>query len=427
MKIEKKSINQHQVELTVRVPKSDVQAQLNHAAAHLSEHRPIKGFRPGKAPFDVVKREFGEAAIVSEALEDIINETFAQALEQENLTTYGKINFDLLPVVSDDEVAAYKAAVTVMPTVKLGNWESKKLKREEVKVTDEELTRALDELGAMTTKEEAVDRAVEQNDKAVIDFEVAVDGKVIDGGTAQDFGLVIGEGKMIPGFEEKVIGAKSGEKLEFELNFPDKYHATNLSGKPAKFKVTVKQVLARIKPTIDDEFAKRLGMESLQALKDRLSLNIKQEKQDKEEERLEIAAIKQLTDSAEFSPLPDVMIADTVQDVIHDFEHTLAHQGMKFDQYLSSIGKTLDQLKKDFEPRALERIKSSMALGQLAEEQKINITTEEIEEELAIQKISHKNNQQALNDIAQPEYRRHVANSLINRKLIKFLKDKLIE
>ncbi len=427
MKTEKKELNNGQIELTIHVTKAEAMPWLTHAAQHLSQHRQIKGFRPGKAPYDVVKREFGEAAIIEEAMEDIINGSFNNALEQENLLTYGRIGFDLLPVLNPDDIAAYKAVVTRMPEVKLGDWQNKKIKRGAAKVEDADLTKAIDEMAGMLTNEAVVDRPAEMNDKVMIDFEVSVDGKPIEGGSAKDFGLILGEKKMIPGFEEQLVGKKASEKVEFKLSFPADYHAKDLSGKEATFKISVNQVLARIKPNIDDSMAKRLGVENLEGLKTKLSENILKEKQEVEEEKVEIAAIKQLVEASKFEEIPQAMIDDTAQDLVHDFEHTLSHQGMKMDQYLSSIGKTVDGIKKEFEPKAMERIKSSMALGQLAEDEKISITQEEIESELERQKKIYAHQPQALNDLGQPEYRRHIANTLINRKLIEFVKSKIVE
>jgi trigger factor len=427
VKIDKKALGQHELEITVRVERADAQPWLDKAAAHLSEHRPIKGFRPGKAPYDIVKREFGEAAILEAALEDIINGTFNSVLDNENIRTYGKINFDLLPILTADEVAAYKATMTLLPTMTLGDWKSKKIKRQAVAVSDEEIEKATDELAAMTTTESPTDKPATTGDKVVVDFEVQVDGKVIDGGTAKDFGLVLGEGRMIPGFEDKIVGAKAGDQLEFKLNFPDKYQAAHLAGKAADFKVSVNQVLNRIKPAVDDAFAQRVGVANLAELKTRLKANLELEKQDKERERAEIAAIKQVVDSSTFGDFPQIIIDDTADELIHDFEHSLAHQGVKMDQYLASVGKTMEQVKKEFEPKAVERVKSSMALGQIAETENLQITAKEIEEEMEAQRRAYANNQPALNDMDRPEYRRHIANSLINRKIVQFIADQIIE
>jgi trigger factor len=424
--IDKKNLDAHTLEITVKVTKAEAQPWLDKAAAHLSEHKPIKGFRPGKAPYDIVKREYGEPAIMQEALEDVINGTFNQVLDTEKLNTYGRIKFDLLPALDANDIVSYKATMTLMPEVRLGDWQKSKIKRQEVKVSDQELNSAIDELANMTATEQPVDRPAKMGDKTVIDFEVSVDGKVIEGGTAKDFGLLLGEGRMIPGFEEKIVDHKAGDKFEFDLAFPANYKS-HLSGKLAHFAITLAQVMERVKPAIDDAFAKRVGVEDLAELKQKIGENIKKEKEAKEDERLEIAAMKQVVEVSDFDPLPQKMIQDAVEDLTHDFEHSLAHEGVNFDQYVSSTGKTKDSIKKEFEPKAINRIKSSMALGKVAEAEKLEVTQAEIETELAAQKQLHGHNKEALNDLAQPEYRRHVANSLINRKLINFIKSKIIE
>jgi trigger factor len=425
-KFEKKELSGNQVELTVRVTRTEANPMLVKAASHISQIRPIKGFRPGKAPYELVKKEFGEAAIIEEAMDDIVNNSLNEILDAEKINPYGRIGFDLLPVVDPEELVAYKALINLMPTVKLGDWQKGKIKRQEVKVTDEELNKALDELATMLTKEEPTDREAKMNDRVVIDFETFIDDKLIDGGKADDFALVLGEGKMIPGFEEQIVGKKIGQ-FEFTLNFPSDYHAKQLGGKPAQFKINLKQVLERIKPEMNDELAKRVGVEDLNELKTKIRSNIEKEKLDHEEERVEIAAIKQLSEAASYSELPQEMIGETAHELVHEFEHTLAHQGMRFEQYLAQIGKKESDLIKEFEPKAVERIKASMALGQLAEDEKLTITNEEVDAEIAAQKNSNAHNPQAMNDINQPEYRRHVANSLINRKLIDFLKSKIVE
>ncbi len=427
MNFEKKDLSDGALELAVRVTKTEAIPWLTKAAAHISEHRPIKGFRPGKAPYEIVKKEFGEAVIFEEALEEIINDTFNSLLDKENFHIYGKVKFDLVPVLSPDDAVAYKATFTLMPSATLGNWQNKKIKRQEVKVSDEDIAGALDELANMTTAEQPAAREAKLGDKAVVDFEVFVDGKVIDGGSAKDFALVLGEGKMIPGFEEQIIGKKAGDKIEFQLSFPIDYQAEHLKGKQADFKITLNQILERTKPIIDDALAQKVGTKDLSTLKTALTENIKREKEQKEEERLEIAAIKQITETAKYDLLPQAVINDAISELIHDFEHSLAHQGVKFDQYLQTSKKTMEQIRKDFEPRATERVKSSIVMGKLAETEQIEVTAQEAAAEIEAQKKAHANNPNALADLETQEYRRHVANTILNRKLIDLIKSKIVE
>lgn len=427
MKFEKKELSNNQIELTVRVTRVDAGPMLTKAVSDISTQRPIKGFRPGKASYDVVKKEFGEAAIVEQAMDDIVNDALGKILEDEKINPYGKIGFDLLPSINPDEILTFKAVITRMPTVKLGNWQKQKIKRQEMNVTEEDKTKALEEMQTMLIREEPVDRAAQTGDKVIMDFETTIDGKIIEGGKAEDFDLNLGEGKMIPGFEEKIIGKKSGEQFDFTLNFPADYHVKHLAGSPANFKINLKHILSRSKPELNDELAKRVGVADVNELKTRLTKNILKEKKEREEERVEIAAIKQLTESGTYSELPPEMVGEAAHELVHEFEHTLNHQGMPFDRYLQSIGKKEADLIKEFEPKGVERIKASMALGQLAEDEKLSLTNEEVEAEIEAQQTAYAGNEKAMQDLQHPDYRRHVANSLINRKIIDFVKEKIVE
>jgi len=413
--IEKKDLGKGQLEITVKLDKADIAKEMQAAADRLSTHRPIKGFRPGKAPLDMVKREFGEDKILSEAMDDIVEHSLNEILEKEQLHIYGQIGFAPLPLASTNEAVAYKATITLMPKVKIGNWQTKQIKSKEISVPDEELNKALDQLLGMSTTEEPKERASETNDKVSIDLEVFVDGKLIDGGSAKDFPVILGEKRMIPGFEENLVGLKAEDEKKFSLAFPEKYEAKHLAGKMAEFKIKVKQVLARIKPELNDEFAKKVGMQTLQELKDRIRENMKTDFIEREEERVEIEAIKQINDASEFDPIAPAMVSDMVADLVHDFEHTLKHKGMELDAYLKSTNKTLDEIKKEFEPKAIERIKTSLALAQLAVDEKIAVTPEELSKE-----IEHSKEKDNI------DFRRHTANMILNKKLIDFIKGKII-
>ncbi|MGE5392473.1 MAG: trigger factor [Candidatus Saccharibacteria bacterium] len=429
MKIEKKEVNPHQLEFNVRVSRAEALPYMQKAAGRLSATREFKGFRPGKAPYEMVKREFGEDKILAEALDDIVNGTLAEVLKQEPVNPYGKIDLDFLPVADADEAAAYKAVINLIPKIVLGDWQKNKVKRQQVSVDDKELEKAIRELTTMVSPEEpkAPEAAAEKNDKVIADLEVLVDGKLIEGGKAENFAVVIGEGRMIPGFEDKLLGIKPGEKREFTLPFPDNYHAEHLSGKPADFKVKALQILAKKETPLDDEMAKKLGAENLPDLKNKLRDNIARGKQEEEDDRLGNAVIKQLVDSATFGELPPVMIDDTVDEMVHEFGHNLQHRGLSLESFLKTSGKDKDQIRKEFEPKAVDRIKASLALMQLAEDENVTIEASEIDDEIKRQEQAYSNNPHALDDIREPDYRRYLANSMLNRKVVDYLKEKLVE
>ncbi len=426
MKVEKKQ-DSNQIELIVKVGKSDVQSILEQTAAAINRQNPLPGFRPGKAPYKLIVNKYREDYIVREALDEIVQETLRQAIAQENLGFYGNFDFNLISLLTPEWLLEYKATAVPMPEVVLGDWQSKKIKRQPILVPNEDLEKALDELAGMRKSEIKIDREAGIKDKVVLDFEVLVDGKIIEGGSAKDFELVLGENRMIPGFEDKIVGHKAGESFEFNLKFPEDYQAQELGGKEALFKIKISEVDEITLPKIDDQFAQSLGVENVQALKDRLSENIAQEKYKEQEDRLEIETIKHLVDTAKIGEIPNKMAEDSIADLVHEFEHNLAHQGLSLEQYAATSKKTLDQIKADFRPKAIEKIKTTLVLNKLAVDEKIDVEEKEIDEELTAQRKYYAANKEILNDLQQPEYRDHLRRTLRNRKIIKFIKSKIVE
>lgn len=425
MKVTNKSLPGQKIELAIELEPQDFLPWMRKAAVRLSEQAKIPGFRPGKAPYDLVKKHVSEEVIFREALEDIVNASLHEALVSEKIKTYGQPAIDLKQA-DPAGIVSYTAVFSVLPEVKLGDWESTKLKRQEVAVSPEELDKALDELAGMLMSETAVDRPAAQGDKVVLDFDVLVDGVPIEGGSAKEYGVVLGEGKMIPGFEDQMLGKQAGAEFDFKLNFPADYKA-GLAGKEAEFKIKIHSVLRRSKPEINDEFAKRLGATDKQDLTDKLSENLLKDKTEKEEQRAEIAAVKQVVAAASISELPKALVDDEAHKILHEFEHDLSHQGMDLQSYLKNAGKTHDDVKKEFRPRAEERIKTSLVLDELIEQHKITVTPEEVTQELNQQKEYNKDRKQVLEDINRPDYAGYLYNRLLNRKVIKLITDKIVE
>ena len=279
----------------------------------------------------------------------------------------------------------------------------------------------------MNVKEKITDKAIAKGSKAEIDFEVTFDKVVIEGGKHSKYPIVIGEGNMIPGFEDNLIGMKKGEDKKFSLKFPDKYFQSNLAGKKHEFAVKILEVYERDLPKLDDAFAKTIGFESLDKFKKQLTENITQDKDTKEQQRVEAEAIKTIIDASELADIPEILIHNEIHKMIHELEHNIEQQGMDMDGYLKSIKKTKEDLQKDFEPQAIERIKGALILRQISDEEKINISDKEIDAELTKQEEMYKDNPQAMQNIKQPEYRTYLQNLLANQAVIKFINEKIIK
>jgi trigger factor len=424
MQISKKQINDTQVELEVSATREDIQPVLEHTAAHISQHKNIPGFRPGKAPYEIVKRHVGEDVIFREALDDIVNSTLTRAIMQEKLKVMEESDFKLKQMTPEN--VSYTINITLLPEVSLGSWTEKKIKKQAIEVSDEEAEKSLKDLAKMLVREEKVEREAKDGDSIVVDFEVSVDGKPIENGSGKQYTIVIGDKKMIPGFEENLIGHKASDEFTFPIQFPKDY-AEHLAGKDAEVKIKVHEVLVRTVPEIDDELAKRLGEKDRASLVERLKENLRMDKQQKEEQRLEIEAVKAVVDNAKIGPIPENAVNQELDGIMAEFEHDLGRQGMQMDAYLKTINKSLEDLKKEFKPKAEERVRTALVLNQVIDENNIDVTDKEIDHELSHQKEHFRNNPQALEDISHPSYRKHLRNRIFNRKAVKFIVEKLVE
>lgn len=426
MKITKKDLAKNQIELTIEVPWEEMSEHLKRAAANMSHKTKLPGFRPGKAPYELVKNKFGEMSIYQEAVNDIISDTFYKAITREKITSIGQPDIKLEKIAPGNPMV-YVATVSVLPKVDLGDWQSLKVTENKIKVTDEDINKTLEQLQNMQVKETPVNRASQKGDKVEIDFEVLVDKVVIEGGKNSKYPLVLGDGRMIPGFEDQIIGMTKEQHKEFELDFPKKYFQKNLAGKTATFKVKLLNVYERKWPKLDDQLAKSIGMESLDKLKEQLSQNIEQDKKTKEAQRVESEAIQAIVKQAKIGDIPETLIANEVHKMSHELEHGIAQQGMDIAGYLKSINKTMDDLKKDFRPQAEERVRAALIMRQIAEEEKIKVDDKQIDEEIAKQKDIYKNNKQAIQNISHPNYRQHLANLLANQKVVELIAKKIIK
>ncbi|MBT7553423.1 trigger factor, partial [bacterium] len=417
MKVDKKDLEKKQIELKIEVSLEEIKPHLDKAATKLAKKSNIPGFRPGKAPYDLVKAKVGEMTIWQEAMNDIINESFYKAITDEKLETIGQPDIKVEKMAPGNPVV-YTAVVSLLPDVTLGEWDKTEVKKKEVKADDEDLKKTLEQLTNMRVEEKIVERVANNGDKVEVDFEVSIDKVVIEGGKSTKHPLVLGQGQMIPGFEEKIVGAKAGDDLKFDLKFPDKYMQENLAGKLANFKVRVVAIYERIVPEINDDFAKGIGFETKEALDKQLKENIVKEKEQKEQQRVEKEAIDAVVNAAKIEDLPETLIKSEVKKMIHELQHSIQQQGMDLAGYLKSIKKSPEDLDKDFRPQAIERLKAALVLRKLVEEEKIVIDEKDIDEEIKKQEMTHQGNEQALKDIKTPNYRQYLGNALTNRKVI---------
>ena len=426
MQITKNPLAKGQLELTITIEVAELDKYLHSAVNRLGKKNKVPGFRPGKVPFDIIKSQFGEEAIYQEASDEIITKTYYQAITQEKIPVVGKAKIDIEQLKPQSPVI-YKAVVDILPTITLGDWEKIKIEKKAIEVTDEDLTKTMEQLQNLNVAEVAVDRAIQKGDKAEIDFVGTIDKVAIEGGTSYKYPVIVGDGNMIPGFEDKLIGLKNGQEIDFSLQFPDKYFQKSLSGKSAEFHVKVVNVLERQKPAINDDLAKKFGFDNLEKLKEQLKNNIQKDKEQKETQRVESEAIHEIIKTITISEIPEGLIDSEIHKMIHELEHSVNSQGLDLAGYLKSINKTHDDLHTDFRTQAMERIKAALVLKKIGEDNKIETEENEVKAEIEKQKMSYQEDTESLNQINSRENWEYLKNVLTNQRVIKFISDKIVK
>ena len=434
MKISKKSLPKLQLELLVELTPDELKPYVEQAAIEISKNRNIAGFRPGKAPFDIVMKEVGEMTIYQTAANIAIDATLIQILDDEKIDMLGQPKVEVQKLAPTNPFI-FKVTLDLVPKVELCDYVKIKVKpMAEIKVEKSEVDKVVADLTSMRAKEILKDETepAGSGDKVDLDFETFVDLVAIDGGQAKNHSLTIGKGQMIPGFEDNIIGLKKNEVKEFELEFPKKYHEEKLQGKKALFKIKINSVYKIELPEVNDEFAKGFGLKNLDDLKKHLESNIKHEKEMKENQRFELELVEQLIEKSKFEELPDSLIDDETHKMIHELEDNVIRQGMKFDDYLSNVKKTETDLRLDFAIDAIKRVKTGLAIRALAEKENVTAEEKEINDEIERALATYKFHPQYEGKLAELEQnmrsengQRYFSNLIRNRKAMEFLKSKV--
>jgi len=423
--VEKNETKPGEAELTITIQIADQKKYLDKAAKDLSEAKPIKGFRPGKATFEVVEKAYGGEAILNQAIEDLVQNSLFAAIKQKNLKMVGQPKIDILKQAYQNDFV-YKAVFALLPSVKVGDVTKVKVKSVEVKIDDKEVDSGIESLRKMRATEALVKRAIKTGDLVELDFVTKVNNVPIEGGEAKGYKLVVGDGQMIAGFEDELIGLKSAEDKIFKLNFPKEYKK-DLAGKEAEFTVKIKNVYERHLPELNDEFAKGFGQENIFSLKTILSDNIKLEKETEELRRQEVEMLKQLIELSEFGALPELLITNEQHRMEHELQDDLAKNGLSFDQYLQNIDKTVESLRQEMQPQAEIRVKTALMTRQLADDQKIEASVEEVKAEVEKLKIQYQNNSEIMKTLESLDYQDYLKTILSNQKVITWLKEQVLD
>ena len=420
MKIDKKDLPKKQIEFTIELSPEELKPYLDEAAKKISQDVNIPGFRKGKVPLDALKKNVGEATIYEEAFYQAVNKTLPKVIIDEKLEFIGQPKVDAEKIAPGNPLV-YKATITLMPDIKLGDYKTLKAKKKEVKPEKEKIEQTFEDLKKMQAKEKVVLRAAKKDDKAEIDFEIKMAGVPIEGGSGKNQQIVIGEKKFIPGFEDAVLGMKAGDEKDFKVTFPADYFQKNLAGKEHDAHIKVHNIYEVILPEINDEFAKAMNFKSVDEMKKKIEENISAEVQQKEDQRFELEILEEIMEKSEFDELPDDLINAESEKMLQELKGQIEQSGGKFEDYLKEIKKTEDEIKKGFKPQAEKRLKTALITREVAKAEDIKISEKEIDAELEKIKEMYKQMPEMEKQFSSPEYKNYMANMLTNRKVFEKL------
>jgi trigger factor len=423
MNIARQDLEKSQVELTITVELSEVRGALEKASNKLSGTIQIPGFRGGKAPYEVMQRAVGEARILEEAFQGIVTETLPKAIEQEKIEIAGAPQIDVVKLAPGNPIV-YKARISLLPRVTLQPYQSLSVERRAVTVTDEDVVKTIEQLRRLRAKETLVLRPARNGDRVEIDFTISLENVPIEGGVGTKHSVVLGSGQFVPGFEEQLIGMKTGEEKAFDLTFPKDYHAANLADRATTVKVNMGDVYEIELPDVNDEFAKAVGQfENMEALKKQIQENIQQEREMKEDQRYEGALVEALAKQATVGDLPENLVDSELDKMFHELETDVARRGMLVEDYLKHIKKSREELRAQWRSRAAQRLKMALTVRQVAIEEKIEVSEDELDSELGKLRTSYHHDPEILKQINTPAYRDYTRNVMKNQKVFKRLKE----
>lgn len=383
MSVQVENLEKNMAKLTVEIAAEEVEKALQ--AAYMKEKGKISlpGFRKGKVPRNMIEKMYGPAVFYEDAVNTMLQEHYPSAADESGLDIVSRPTVDVVQI-EKGKPFIFTAEVAVKPEVKLGKYLGVQVTKIDIAVSDEELDEALENERQKNARTVTVtDRPVQNGDTAVIDFEGFVDGVAFDGGKGENHSLEIGSHSFIDTFEDQLIGKNAGDEVDVNVTFPEQYQAKELAGKPALFKVKIHEIKTKELPELNDEFAQDCSeFETLAEYKEDLRKQLEQTKENDAKRTKEDEAIQKIIDKSEME-IPEAMIETQCENMVEEFAQRIAQSGLSIEQYMQFSGLTIDKLKEQVRPEAETRIKSSLVLEQIAKDENIEVTDEEIDAEVA--------------------------------------------
>lgn len=381
----------------------------------------IQGFRKGKAPRKIIERYYGAEIFYEDAVNIVLPDAYDNAVKENNIFPVDQPEIDIKGEIEKGKDITFTAKVTVKPEFELGEYKGVKAQKVTSRVLKKDIEAELEKKREMNSRMVPVeDRPIEKDDVANIDFEGFCDGVPFDGGKGEGFDLTIGSGQFIPGFEEQLIGKNIGDEVDVNVTFPEEYHAEELKGKPALFKIKINSIKVKELPELDDEFAKDVSeFDTLEDLKKDIKENLSKAGKENAAHKTEENVINAVCDATEID-IPDAMINSQIDKMLRDFDMNMRYQGLNLEQYLKYTGMTVDKMRAQFKDDAAKNVKTSLVLEKICEAEGIDASEDEINKEYESMAES---NGMKIEDIKKYVSEDDVKETIKARNTIKFLVD----
>ena len=410
--------------LEVEVNAERVTEALDQAFKKVQKRANVPGFRKGKVPRQIFEAKYGVESLYQDAIDILLPEVYTQAVKETDIQPVDQPEVDV-EQFGKGQTFKFKAKVTVKPEAKLGEYKGLNIEKASVEVTEEDLNAELERIQQRQAELVIVDEDTAKNgDTVVIDFEGFVDGEAFEGGKGERYNLELGSNSFIPGFEDQLVGLGTGDFKDVEVTFPEHYHAENLAGKAATFKVKVHEIKRKQLPVLDDEFAKDVSeFDTLEEYKADLTKQIQARKEREAEQAREAAVVEQVSANAEVE-IPRAMIESEIQHMVKDLDNRLRMQGMDIDMFLTLSGQTIADLREQMQKEADQRVKNNIVLEQVAKEEALTVSDDELNEELEKMAAAYQRSAEEIRTILEKNGNmENLREEALIRKTIKFLVD----
>ncbi|RIM87003.1 trigger factor [Staphylococcus xylosus] len=369
--------------LTVTVPAEKVDKAIDQAFKKVVKQINVPGFRKGKVPRPIFEQRFGVEALYQDAVDILLPEAYGEAIDETGIKPVDQPEINVTSIEKGSEMT-FEANVVVEPEVQLGDYKGLEIEKQNVELTDEELQESIDhQLGHLAEMVVKEDGAIENGDTVNIDFDGYVDGEQFEGGQAEGYDLEIGSGSFIPGFEEQLVGVKTGEEKDVNVTFPEEYHAEELAGKEATFKTKVNEIKFKDVPELTDEIANELDAEAntVDEFKENLRKRLTEEKETDAENNQKEEAISKASNNATID-VPEAMINTELDRMVQEFGQRMQQQGLNLETYFQISGQDESQLREQMKDDAEERVKTNLTLTAIADAEEVEVSDDDIDKEL---------------------------------------------